>query len=166
MKNPDDTISIASDEEETPIMMKMPGELIFTKNGKWKHDGVLVQHSGVARYFSRHLKYSPSHKSWVVEVDGKCVPAVVEDTPQVVTSIDLSSHNTTLTLSNGLVIPLDLSDIHLSREGVWYASAGDEDRFRILRNVVQSLMPYIEELDDKYVMKLHGKVFEISSDES
>ena len=68
------------------VLMNMPGELRFTAKGVWTHDGVEVKHKGVAKYFSRHLRWS--EEGYLIEVSGKAVKVVVEDSPFVVTTIE------------------------------------------------------------------------------
>ena len=150
------------------VLLPMEGTLVFTAEGSWLHDGEAVLHAGIADYFSKHLRYSETHRSWVVEDQGRAVSVVVEDTPIVVRTVTAplgSSANLTAVLSGGEQEALDPSTLWVTSDGKWYALVrGRTVRARLLRPAVSHLVEHIEERDGKYFLRLNGSEVEIGHD--
>ena len=136
---------------EIPVMMKMPGTLVFTAEGEWLHDGELITHKKIRDYFCARLRYSEEHKSDVIEVDGKCVSVKVEDTRIVVRTFDTSSWPWSAQLSSGKVEPFSPATLSVSTEGIFYCKVnGGKERARILRPAWQAILPWIFEAGGGY----------------
>ena len=125
--------------------MTMPGALLFTKNGEWVHDGTVVTHPGVQRYFSTHLRFSEEHGGYVIEVEGKCVRVEIEDTPHVVRSIDTTALPWHIRLETGQSEPFRPETFSVGTDNVFYCRDKDNAWLRILRPAAQTLVRYIEE---------------------
>ena len=150
-------------KSEALQLMSLPGRLCFTKDGQWRHDGVVVTHRQIARYFARHLEYSEEHGSYVIAVDGRCVSVAVEDTPWVVTSIDSSDTGPwQIQLNSGESYPLDPESLEIRAENVLYCKVkGGTHLLRLLRSAMQSIWPLIEEQNGSYYVLFHGQRFPI-----
>ncbi len=146
--------------KEIPRLMGMPGSLVFTAEGRWLHAGVEITHEKIRDYFSRHLRYSEPHSGYVIEVDGKCVLVEVEDTPQVVRTIDTTTRPWKVYLSGDLQEHFDPQELSVTEAGIFYLLVKDSDA-RLLRPAVQSLMPYLDELDGSYVLQIDQQNFRV-----
>jgi len=144
------------------IMMKMPGKLRFSKEGKWYHDDVFVSHPRIATYFSKHLIFSKEYESWVVEVDGKCVPVEVEDTAQIATSLNIIEDKKIIALlTNSKEVIIDCSNIEVSENNIWYFTDKIHGRIKMLRSVSIQLSPYLHEIKSEFFLKIIDKQFKI-----
>ncbi len=142
--------------EDAVKLMGMPGELSIDREGRWRHDGVEVSHTGIADYLSKHLRWSDAHGFYVVEVDGRAVRISVEDTAYFVVALDTECAPWQITLNDGssaepLVGPIEV------RENGEFVCMVKHGRFpaKINRNVHQQLQPYVIAV---------GKSFENGSD--
>ncbi|MCB0345674.1 MAG: hypothetical protein KDD66_11190 [Bdellovibrionales bacterium] len=145
-------------DENGPILMSMPGRLKFTADGKWLHDDVLVSNPKIALYFSRHLKFSPDHESYVVEVEGKCVKVEVEDTPVVVKSVRLEDElPAALLLGDGTEQAFSPARILVGVNDVLYCRLADDRIARLLRPAMQALLPFITSENKQFFISISGQ---------
>ena len=137
--------------DKQPIIMNMPGNLVFTKDGKWLHDGVEVTHKGVYLYFSKHIRHDSTLNKYLVQVDGKAVEVEVEDTAKVVKTIIKDSNNFLIYLNDDTQERLDSSTLAVSNEDIWYCRVGNNKEWaRLLRPAVQALLPLVKEENGEY----------------
>ena len=142
--------------------MSMPGKLVLSRDGCWRHDGDLVTHQGVSSYFNRYLRYSEVHRSYVLEVDGKCVSVEVEDAPYFVLSLHQDEAKFYLSLSNQKEEVLDLNTLSIGVDNSIYClvQAG-QHLARFSRSAYQGLIPYIQEEDGAFYLNIAGKSYPI-----
>ncbi len=149
------------------ILMNMPGDLRFTKDGEWLNDQALVTNEKVAQYFSRNLRWDAEHSSFIVEVDGKCVLAEVEDTPHVVRGFLTEQLPWKIRLDTGEEKEFDASSLSVNLENVFYCRAeGVEGKIRVLRSPLQTLLPLISEHTNEYRVQIGNEFFAITKDDS
>lgn len=130
---------------EIPRLMNMPGTLTFTAEGRWLHAGEEITHEKIRDYFSRHLHYSKDHAGYVIEVDGKCVRAEVEDTAVVVRTIDTQSTPWRAYLSGDVEEDFRPETLVANAEGIFYCTVSEDRRARLMRPAWQSLLPFLQE---------------------
>lgn len=141
--------------------MSMQGALRLTEEGEWLHDGVPVSHEHIAKYFTKHLRYSLEHGSFVVEVEGKCVAVTVDDVPLFVDEIDL--HGGRVRLSNDAVESFAPEALRVSKENVFYLVRVDGSAARLRRNAAQQLYPHISEEGGAICLKVQHRSVPIDS---
>lgn len=147
--------------------MNMPGQLRFSKDGQWFHEEALVSHLKVAEYFSRHIRWSDQHHSFIVEVDGKCVSVEVEDTPHVVKALLSETSPWLIRIETGEEFEFQPETLEVSEENVFYCRAASlEGKLRILRAPMQSLLPHISETDSAYSLSVDGIKYPIRKGDS
>lgn len=136
----------------------MPGELRFTAKGIWTHEGVEVEHRGVAQYFSRHLCWSED--GYLIEVSGKAVQVIVEDSPFVVSTIEnlsrvLVNDGSSQSFEPGNLAVVGEDSLYLPvREGHFWA--------RLSKPAVQALESGIG-FSDTYFFEYRGRKYPIKS---
>ncbi|MFN8389244.1 MAG: hypothetical protein U0136_03035 [Bdellovibrionota bacterium] len=135
-------------DERAPILMNMPGQLRFSKDGRWFHEEVEFTHEKIRDYFSRHFHFHPALDKYVVEVDGKCIPVIVEDTSVVIRSLDTRTIPWTAILGNGAHEPFRAETLSVTAEPVYYSLAQNGERARLLGAAVQALLPFVVERED------------------
>lgn len=139
-------------------MMGMPGELRLSATGIWHHDSVKVTHPEIARYFTQHLRYSPEHAQFVVEVDGKCVPAIVEDAPYQVLELLPAGDVWNLRLSDDTEERFDASTLAVGCDNSFYCYVKNGCyAARFSRSAMQTLLPHIEQDGEKYFLAYGGQ---------
>jgi hypothetical protein len=145
--------------------MNMSGELRFSKDGRWFHQGEEFTHEKIKNYFSRHLRYSEKLQRYVVEVDGRCVAVEVEDTPFVVRSIDTGNSPWTVVLNNGERRPFYADTLLVAEDGSFSCCIENgSQRARLLSAAMQKLLPFIEQADDgRYLICIAGRTYPINS---
>ena len=131
--------------DKSTILMTMPGELRLDAHGRWVHDLQPVTHPGIADYLSKHLCWNDLHGRFVVEVEGRAVPVIIDDTAYFVVALDTSAVPWQIALNDGssaepLVGPIE---VRASGEFICRVKGG---RFpaKFGRNVHQQLQPFIE----------------------
>ncbi len=136
----------------------MPGRLIFTAEGVWVHEDTPVTNRKIALYFSRHLRFSPEHNSYVVEVDGRCVSVDIEDTPLVVRTILLENNLPhELLLSDESSEAFNQKQLKVGSNQALYCLLSDGRLARLMRPAVQAIMPHVEEKNGEFFVCLGPK---------
>ena len=153
-------------DSKTPLM-GIQGQLIFTKDGQWMHEGELVTHTGISDYFSNHLSFRPDLQSYVLSDGIRALKVEVEDTPVVVRTI-LNSHAESgieswqVALSGGNTERFAAETLSVSAGGTWYCRVRNgEVKARLLSPAIQHLTGFIEEAEGKYFLKVGGQTFAI-----
>jgi len=141
----------------SPIVMQMPGELLFTASGKWLHDGEEVTHKGVYRYFCKHLRYDASLGEYVVEVQGKCVVVKVEDAPFIARSIKRSETSWTVVFNDDEEEDFSASQLRAQDDGALYYERSSRLLAKLTSPAIQALQPYISEDGGLFQLQLPDK---------
>lgn len=141
------------DDVKSPVLMQFPGVLRFSADGRWYHDDVEITHRGIRDYLSRHLRYDGGLQEHLVVVDGRAVTVQVEDTVEVVLSLEYSgSHaqSPIARLSSGRSVALGGCALTVKDETRWYLCPQAELPVRISWPAVQSLLPGLQQVSAGY----------------
>ena len=145
-------------------MMQISGELRFSCDGTWFYAGEEITHEKIRDYFNRHLRYSEELSQYVVEADGRCVAAIVEDTAVVVRSLDTSSSPWLALLNDDTTEPFAADTLLVNEAGpVFYCRVrNNSERARLLSPAVQKIMPLISECEKGgFQVELYGNFYPI-----
>jgi hypothetical protein len=109
-----------------------PGAFRIDREGSWRHEGHEVTHPGVLENLYANLRVDA--EGHYLEVGPRRIPVAVDDTPFVVTRIELVTAEAPgparvrAQLSDGTMEPLDLDSLLLDPRGVPYCRV-KEGRF-------------------------------------
>ena len=143
--------------------MNIPRTPTYTAEGRWLHAGEEITHEKIRDYFSRHLHWSDAHSGYVIEADGKCVRAEVEDTPVVVRTIDTRTLPWKVLLSGDVEEDFKAESLAVNSEGIFYCTVSNSRFARILRPAWQSLLPHLQEgLPGRYELAVGNERFPIT----
>jgi len=137
------------------------GEIRLDKEGNWYHEGVKITHKLTADLFSRSIKKGEGG-GYVLEIGQEWAPVVVEDTPFMVRSVDLTDAGAVLTLNDGTQEQLDPETLRVGDDNVLYCEVKKgEHPARFLRPAYYQLMKRLVETDDGYALELGGKKWKV-----
>lgn len=137
--------------------------IAFAKDGRWYADGEPVLHPRLALLFSRHLRRKPDG-SYEINIDDQYrADVVVEDTPFVVTGVDVAGTTITVHLNDDTSEALDPNTLTSGRDDVLYCRVkGGQERARFLRSPYMHLAPAIDtDAAGRFVVRLGGADFPI-----
>ena len=104
-----------SGEDEGPPA----GGISIDREGRWRHEGVVITHPGTVALFFRSLEADPSG-GCLLRVGGETAPVEVEDAPFVVRSAEISPDAVALLLSDGSRESLDPATLTWAEDHVPY----------------------------------------------
>lgn len=136
--------------------------------GRFFHDGELVEHAGMAEAFASWIDVHPIDGRFILNNGYDWTYFQVDDVPLFVRALRLDGDGVQLELSDANVEPLDLSSVELGPGGMVYCSVrGGRFRARLSRSAQLALAPYLSEDEaGRLVLRLAGQscVLEPSSE--
>ncbi|HEY3450062.1 MAG TPA: DUF1285 domain-containing protein [Myxococcales bacterium] len=129
--------------------------LVLDREGRWFHDGVLVEHPKIVEAFNRGIERDEQGR-YVLRFGGDWCFITVEDAPLQVETASPAGESVVLALSNGRTEPLRPETLAL-RGGVLYCAAESGLTARFGRSAQFSLGSLLEERPDGYVLVLGGR---------
>lgn len=129
--------------------------LLLDREGRWFHDGVLVEHPKIVEAFNRGLERDGEGRYVLRFGDDWCFVAV-EDAPLQVEAATETGGAVQLELSNGRAEPLRPETLSL-KDGVLYCVAESGLAARFGRSAHFSLGSRLEERPGGYVLVLGGR---------
>ena len=141
-------------DEQSFIMMSMPGALMLRADGSWSHEGERVTHEGLVAYLFRHLMHDPATGNFVVAHGSRAVPILVEDTPYFIRTIDTLSTPWSLLLTGETTEPFAPQTIRIgAREQFYVAVKQGQFEAKLLRPAWQALLPFVEESPNGFFLQ-------------
>ena len=164
--------------KEALRLMNLPGELCFSAKGDWLHRDkqqiTKVSHSGVASYFSKNLRFSSEHNSYVIVQGDSCIKVLVEDCPFVLIHFEIESENWRWVLNseesdilspNQKLFISSNNQLYLEIEGLRGMSKAIE--VILSRTASQQIWPHIEKVldqkEDSFTVRYGNSFMKISS---
>ncbi len=139
------------------------GEIRLDKEGRWYHEGVEITHRLTAELFSQSLKVD-ERGGYCIEVGVERARVVVEDTPFMVTGVDLVGEGARLRLNDKSEEDLDPRTLRVGAENVLYCEVkSGVFPARFLRPAYYQLMEALEESDDGYAVRLGSRLWPLES---
>lgn len=118
-------------------------EIRFARDGKWYADGELIDNPKIARLFASSIERS-TNGGYRLRVGDETAPIVVEDTPYVVTSVDIDGE-LVVTLNDGSSEVVADDGIRIGDEDVFYCDVkGGREKARLLRPAHYQLAAHVE----------------------
>jgi len=116
------------------------GKISFRHDGHWYNDEERIENPRIALLFSRSLRRNPDG-TYFLQVADERASITVEDTPYVVTGVDVDGHGGLVIITNDEVRePLDPSTLEVGDANVLYCRVKrGEFRARFLRNAYYHL---------------------------
>ncbi len=128
--------------------------LVLDEEGRWFHDGALVEHAGVARAFHRGIERAPDGRYLVRVGPDWCFVEVRGAPLQIVcAAVDREAGTAELTFSNGLVEPLRPETVR-ANDGILYCTASTGLQARFSRSAQVALGALVEEGPQGLVLRL------------
>jgi hypothetical protein len=126
--------------------------IVLDAEGRFWHDGALVEHAGMARAFATWIDTHPDDGRYILNNGYDWTYFTVEDVPFFVLSVALPAPGEPpgtppeLRLSDGTAEPLDASRLSLRENGALYAEVkGGAHRARFSRTAQLDLLPLLGE---------------------
>jgi uncharacterized protein len=143
-------------------------ELVIDKEGTWLYNGQPIINRAIYIFFNQSLEYSLTG-GYQVRVGNEVSPVAVEDTPFVVTDVELVSALEQgesffkVQLNDETEEKLDLETLAVGKDNVLYCAVKSE-KFpaRFLRPSYYRLTGYMQqEGEDRFYIPLNGKKYYI-----
>jgi hypothetical protein len=133
-------------------------------DGRFWHDGSLVEHAGMARAFSSWIRRHPDDGRFILSNDYDWSYFEVEDTPFFVLSIRQSGASLLLTLSDGSEERLDPSGLWTGNRGAIYVTVkAGQFGARFSPSAQLALAPYVVEGENgRPELELEGRRFAVA----
>jgi hypothetical protein len=139
-------------------------KISFRSDGRWYADDEPVVHERLARLFSRYLR-SKGNGTYEIWIDERYHADVeVEDTPFVVTGVDVDERGRiAIDLNDGTSELLDRNSLQVGANEVLYCRVkSGAERARLLRPAYYHLVPYIEEAaPGQFQLSCGGEIYPI-----
>ncbi|MGC4123104.1 MAG: DUF1285 domain-containing protein [Myxococcales bacterium] len=129
--------------------------LVLDREGRWFHDGVLVENPKIAEAFSRGIERDEQGR-YVLRFGNDWCFVTVQDAPLQVESLTAAPGGIVLALSNGRREPLRPETLRLRGE-VLYCTAQAGLTARLSRSAQFALGGLLEERPGGYVLVLAGR---------
>jgi hypothetical protein len=144
-----------------------PCMIYIDKNGRWFHKGVEMIHREIILEFYRSITRD-SHGKYIINYQGDCCYADVEDTPYIIKRVVLkemehnSSSRIVLYVNDDTREELSPETLSVGDDNVLYCEikAGSFSA-RFSRAAYYQLGEYIKEEGDSYCLPLNGKNYRI-----
>lgn len=118
-------------------------DIRFGRDGRWYADGEPIANARIADLFSRHIEPRPGG-GYRLRIGDEEVPIVVDDTPFVVSAVDMGSSGITLTLNDGSRELLDPATLEIGSRDVLYCRVkGGREPARLLRAAYYQLAEHV-----------------------
>ena len=117
----------------------------FGKDGRWYADGQVIANSRIADLFSQHVRRRPEG-GYMLRIGDEKAPIEVEDTPYVVTGVEIGSDGAVLLdLNDRTREGLDPHTLAIGDDDVLYCRVKDgAEAARFLRPAYYQVARYIE----------------------
>jgi len=140
-------------------------ELVIDKEGTWLYNGQPIVNRAIYLFFNQNLEHRPDG-GYQVRVGDEVSPVAVEDTPFVVTDVELVEPAESffkIQLNDETEEVLDLETLSVGKENVLYCAVKDgKFRARFLRPSYYRLTEHMQqEGNDRFYIPLNGKKFYI-----
>jgi uncharacterized protein len=140
-------------------------ELVIDKEGAWLYNGQEIVNRAIYLFFNQSLEHSPTG-GYQVRVGEEVSPVAVEDTPFVVTDVELVEQGESffkVQLNDETEEKLDLETLSVGKDNVLYCSVkGGKFNARFLRPSYYRITGYIQqEGEDRFYIPLNGKKYYI-----
>ncbi len=129
------------------------------REGRFFHDGRLVEHTGMAEAFASWVDIHPLDGRFILNNGYDWTYFQVDDVPLFVRSLHVAPDAAVVELSDGKREPLDLDSIETGPDGAVYCTArGGRLRARFTRSAQLALAPYLSEDEaGRLVLRLVGR---------
>jgi uncharacterized protein len=119
-------------------------EIRFGRDGRWYADGRPIENPRIADLFSQHVQRRPDG-GYMLRIADEQAPIVVEDTPYVVTGVDIDSAGVVwIELSDRSRERLDPHSLVVGADDVLYCRVKDAaEPARFLRAAYYQIAPHI-----------------------
>ena len=144
-----------------------PCMIFINKDGKWFYKGAEMLHRDIIREFYSGLS-TDSYGHYIITLGEEQCYVEVEDTPFVVTRVELSSgkgddDRLSLFLTDDTVEKLDPGTLRVGDNNVLYCSIrGNRFTARFSRAAYYQLADHIKEEGDKFYLPLNNKKYFLS----
>lgn len=133
----------------------------LARDGRFFHEGVLVEHRGLADAMHTWISRHPDDGRFILNNGWDWTYFTVEDTPFSVLRVECTGDEAWLHLSNGSRVPLDPSCVAIDADGslvatVWVQNSDFEARFT--RHAQTELEPCLVEQEGEVALRAFGKV--------
>lgn len=138
------------------------GRISFRRDGCWYSDEERIDNPRIALLFSRSLRRAPDG-SYRLVVGDEQAAVTVEDTPYVVTAVDILGGAVTITLNDGTCEELNYDSLRVGPDNVLYCAV-KQGQFSalFLRPPYYHLSPlFVEESTGSFALRLRGRTYPI-----
>lgn len=137
-------------------------KISFGRDGRWYSDGEVISNQRIADLFSRHVVRRPDG-SYGIEIGWDKAAIEVEDTPYVVTRVDVDdAEGFVVELNDGSREMLEPTSLTMSRDNVLYCDVkGRTERARFLRAAYYQVAPYLHEAGGRFLLRAGGREYPI-----
>ena len=138
------------------------GEIKIDKEGNWFFNGAPIINRQIIDLFNAGIEHD-GHGGYRLHIGDETSPIVVEDTPYVVTQIDLARgadglNCFTIRLSDGTSEPLFFETFYLAPDNVPYCAVkGGQFPARFLRAPYYDLSRYVEQEGERFFIEHKGE---------
>jgi hypothetical protein len=129
------------------------------REGRFFHDGRLVEHAGMAEAFASWVDVHPLDGRFILNNGYDWTYFQVDDVPLFVRALHVAPDAASMELSDGKREPLDLGSLELGSDGAVYCAArAGRMRARFTRSAQLALAPYLSEDEvGRLVIRLAGR---------
>jgi len=141
------------------------GRISFRRDGYWYSDAERIDNPRIALLFSRSLRRTPDG-NYRLQVGDEQAAVTVEDTPYVVTAVDISGGGeVTVTLNDGSREELAYDSLEVGTDNALYCAVKQgEFRALFLRPAYYHLSPlFVEQSTGGFALRLQGRTYPIRS---
>jgi hypothetical protein len=126
----------------------------FGRDGRWYADGQVIENAAIARLFSRSV-HRTADGGYELRVGEERAPITVDDTPYVVTAVDIDANGAvTLELNDGSREPLDPRTLAVGAGDVLYCLVKQgREAARFLRPAYYQLADRITAHDGRFIFE-------------
>jgi len=118
--------------------------IVLDREGRFKHDGAIVEHPGMARAFASWIGVHPDNGRFILNNGYDWTYFTVEDAPFFVLSVREAGEGLVLALSDGTESVLDPTTLREGEAGALYATVKDgKFRARFSRAAMAALAPWL-----------------------
>ena len=123
--------------------------IVLDAEGRFLHDGVAVEHPGMARAFASWIRLHPDNGRFILDNGYDWSYFQVEDVPFFVLGLREEGGRLRLLLSDGSESPLDPDALALGARGALYTTVkGGKFRARFRQGAQTALGPWLSCADD------------------
>ncbi|HEX3776068.1 MAG TPA: hypothetical protein VHV51_16465 [Polyangiaceae bacterium] len=118
--------------------------IVLDREGRFEHDGVVVEHPGMARAFASWIDLHPDDGRFILNNGYDWTYFTVEDVPYFVLGVREQAGALMLALSDGSESPLEPSTLSVGARGALYCAVkGGKFRARFSQGAQTALAPWL-----------------------